>query len=107
MLDKRAHVAEEEGQQQRADMRAVNIGIGHDNDLVVSELLDIELVAYPRAERDDERVELVIAVYLIGSRLLNVEHLAPHGEYRLEARVAPLYRGARGAVALYDVYLAQ
>ena len=74
---------------------------------MISELFDIELVADPRAERDDERIELVVSVYLISSRLLNIEHLAPHGEYRLEARVAPLYCGARGAVALNDVYLAQ
>ena len=74
---------------------------------MISELFDIELVAYPRAERDDERVELVIAVYLIGSRLLDVEHFAPHGKYCLKARVAPLYRGACSAVALDDVYLAQ
>ena len=74
---------------------------------MVSELFDIELVADPRAERDDERVEFIIAVYLIGSRLLDIEHFSPHGEYRLKAGVAPLYRGARGAVALNDVYLAQ
>ena len=39
LLDERTHEAEEERQKQRADMRAVDIGIGHDDDFVVAELL--------------------------------------------------------------------
>ena len=33
------HLAEEEGQQQRADMAAVDIGVGHDDDAVIARLL--------------------------------------------------------------------
>jgi hypothetical protein len=38
------HVAEEESQQQRADVGAVHIGVGHDDDLWYSELGDVEVV---------------------------------------------------------------
>ena len=39
VLDEGPHEAEEEGQQQGADMGAVHIGIGHDDDLVIAELM--------------------------------------------------------------------
>ncbi len=45
------HVAHEEGEQQGADMGAVDIGVGHDDDLAVASLLDVE--AAPRAGTDD------------------------------------------------------
>ncbi len=37
-LDELAHLAEEERQQQRADMRPVDVGVGHQNDLVIAQL---------------------------------------------------------------------
>ena len=54
LLDERTHEAEEEGQQQRADMAAVDIGIRHDDDLAVPELFEIKLVADACAERGDD-----------------------------------------------------
>ena len=107
VLNERAHVAEEEGQQQRADMAAVHIGIGHDDDLVIAELFDIELIPDAGAEGHDEGIELVVAVDLVGARLFDIEHFAPHGEDGLEAGVAALDGGACGGIALDDVDLAE
>ena len=42
LLDDLRHLAEEERQQQRADVRAVDVGVGHQDDLVVAELADVE-----------------------------------------------------------------
>ena len=42
-FDHRVHVAEEEGQQQRPDVRAVDVGVGHQDDLVIAQLRDVEL----------------------------------------------------------------
>ena len=36
------HVAAEEGEQQGADVRAVDIGVGHDDDFMVTDLSDVE-----------------------------------------------------------------
>ena len=44
LLDEGAHIAEEEGQHQGADVGAVHVRIGHDEHLVVPQLGDIELV---------------------------------------------------------------
>ena len=84
-VDERAHEAEEERQQQRADVAAVDIGIGHDDDLVVAELIDVKLIAQPGAERRDDGRELVVAVDLVGAGFFDVEHLAPERQDGLEA----------------------
>ena len=54
-FDQLRHLPVEEGQQQRADMRAVNVSVGHDDDLVVAQLSDVELVATDAgAQRRDQ-----------------------------------------------------
>ena len=88
-------------------MRAVHVGIGHDDDLVIAELFDVELLADARAERGDDGLELVVAVDLVGARLFHVQHLAPEGEDGLEARVASLRGGAACGIALDDVDLGE
>ena len=107
IFDERAHIAEEERQQQRPDVRAVDIGIRHDDDLVVTELIDVEILAKAGAERDDDGLELIVAVNFVGSHLFDVQHLAPQRQDRLEARVAPLRGAAACRVALYDVELGE
>ena len=42
LLDQIRHVTAEKRQQQGADVRAVDIGIGHDDNLVVADFLDLE-----------------------------------------------------------------
>ena len=50
-LDQRTHMPEEEGQEKRSDVASVNVGIRHDNDFVVSRLLNIKLSrSNPRAK---------------------------------------------------------
>ena len=54
-LDQRRHLPEEERQQQRTDMRAIDVGVGHDDDLVVAQLFDVEFVAADAgAKRGDQ-----------------------------------------------------
>ena len=42
-LDQLLHVAEEERQQQGADVASVHVGVGHQNDLAVAQLGGIEI----------------------------------------------------------------
>ena len=62
LFDKRAHIAVEERQKQSADVRTVDIGIGHDDDAAVTELIQIELFADARTERRNDRHEFIVAV---------------------------------------------
>ena len=52
LLEQHRHLAVEEREQQRADVRAVDVRVRHDDDAVVAQLLDVELVARcPRPAR--------------------------------------------------------
>src|SRR3990172_6832807 len=54
-LDQLAHVAEEEGEGEGADVGAVHVGVGHNDDAVVAELGGVELLAEAGAEGGDHR----------------------------------------------------
>jgi hypothetical protein len=43
-LDELGHLPEEEGEQQSADVAAVDVGVRHDDDTVVTQLVDLEVV---------------------------------------------------------------
>ena len=102
-LDQRRHLAEEERQQQRADMRAVDIGVGHQDDLVIAQLGQIEIVAADAgAERGDQRADLLGAQHLVEARALDIEDLAAQRQHRLEFAVAALLGAAAGRIALDD-----
>jgi hypothetical protein len=102
LLDEGAHIAEEEGQHQGADMGAVHVRIGHDEHLVVPQLGDIELVADAAAQCQHHRHQLVVAVNFIGAGLFHVQHLAPQRQNGLNGRVASHLGRAACRVALDD-----
>ena len=106
VVDERLHVAVEEREEQRADMRAVHVCIGHDDDLAVAALREVKLLADARAERRDHRADLGIGKDLVEACLLHVEDLAAQREDRLEPSVASLLCRAACRVALDDVDLA-
>ena len=102
-LDQLFHLPEKERQQQRANMTAVDIGVGHDDDLVVAQLVGIELVAPDAgAERGDQRADLLAAQHLVEARAFHVQDLAAQRQHGLEFAVAALLGGAAGRVALDD-----
>ena len=43
-LDQLGHLSIEEGEQQGADVGAVHVGIGHDDDAVIAQFVDVEIV---------------------------------------------------------------
>ena len=101
------HLAEEEGQQEGADVGAVDIGVGHDDDLVVADLGDVEVIAAEaRADGGDERADLLVVQHAVDAGLLDIQDLAAQGEDRLGFAVASLLGRAAGRVALDDVELA-
>ena len=105
-LDELLHLPVEERQEQRADVRAVDVGVGHHDDPVVAELLDVELGADAGADRRDDRLDLEVREHLVDAVLLRVDDLAAEREDRLEVLVARVDGGAAGGVALDEVELA-
>src|SRR6185312_5040443 len=85
---------------ERGDMRAVDIGVGHDDDALVAQLLLLVALAGAAAERLDEVGDLLVGAHLLGRRAGDVEDLAFQGQDRLRLAVARLLRRAAGAVTL-------
>src|SRR5690606_4665111 len=61
---------------------------------------------HTRAERRDERLDLVAVDHLVEARALDVQDLAAERENRLKTAVSALLRGATGGVTLDQVDLA-
>ena len=87
-------------------MRAVDVRVGEQDRLAVAQLFRVEVIADARAERDDERLDLLVREHLVGACLLDVQDLAAKWEDRLEAPVAAGLRVAAGRDALDDDELA-
>lgn len=102
-LDKRLHVVVEESQKQRLDMASVIVGIGHDDDLPVVDVLDLEIGVETGADGvDQSRYLLVPEERLLVFYVRRVLRLSAQGKDRLVAGIAPLLGRAAGGVALDD-----
>src|SRR5918995_1655565 len=105
-LDQLGHVPEQERQDQRSNMASVHVGVGHDHDLVVAGLLDVEGLPHAGAYSGDHGLYLDVGEDLVHVGLLDVEYLAPQRQYGLEIPLPPLLGAAARRVALDDVELA-
>ena len=65
LLNQLRHEAVQERQHQCVDVRAVDIGIGHDDDLVVAQFGDIEIFMNTGTKRCNHRFDLGIAINLV------------------------------------------
>src|SRR5262249_55025416 len=102
-LDKLLHVAEKEGKQQGADVRAVDVRVGHENHFVVAELAGIEIVfADASAERGNDGANFLVAEHLVVAGFFDVEDLAFERQDGLVFAIAALLCGAAGGFPLND-----
>src|SRR5579864_525271 len=103
LFDEFAHVAEEKCKEQRANVTAVDVGVGHENDLVVAELGGVEIVlADAGAEGGDDGADFFVAEHLVVTRFLDVEDFAFERQDCLVLAVAALLCGAARGFALND-----
>jgi hypothetical protein len=103
--DHLGHVLVEQREQQGADVRAVDIGVAHDDDLAVPRLLEVERAPRARADHLDDRRAFGVREHVGDGRLLHVEDLAADRQQRLELAVARQLGGAERGVALNDEQL--
>ena len=84
-------------------MRAVDIGVRHDDDLVIPQLADIELVAPDAgAHRGNQRADFLRPQHPVEARPLDVQDLAAQRQYSLVLTGPALFGRPSGAVALYQ-----
>ncbi len=107
-VDEEIHVAEEEGEEEGADVGTVHVGVGHDDDLVVPEVLEGELLgAETASDGGDQGPNLVVGDELLHPlALLHIQDLSLEGKDGLESPVAALLGRAAGRIPLHDVELA-
>ena len=88
-------------------MGAVDVGVGHHDDLVVAGVLEVELLVDAGADRGDQRLDHLVVEDLVDPALLDVDDLAAQRQHRLGVAVAALLGRAAGRVALDDEQLGQ
>ena len=77
-------------------MRAVDIGVGHDDDLLVAQILFVEMRAGAAAERLDQIGELRVLRQLVLAGGGDVQNFAAQRQHGLRAAVARLLGRAAG-----------
>ena len=76
-LDELAHLTEKEGEVECANVRAIHIRIGHDNDPVITEFIRVKFfLANTAAQRSDEISDFGRSQHFIEARLFNIQNLA-------------------------------
>lgn len=103
--DQLGHVLEEQRREQAADVGAVGVGVGHEDDLAVARRVDVEGAPGAGPDHLDDRPALGVLEHVAHRRLLDVEDLAADRQQRLELRVAGELGGAERGVALHDEQL--
>ena len=96
-------------------MGAIDVGVRHDDDLVVAGTVDREarVVVFAlsgsdsRSDRRDQGPDFLVVQDLVDCGLLGIDQLSAQGKDGLVASVAALLGGAAGRVALDDVELRQ
>ncbi len=100
------HLPIEEGQQQGADVRAVHVGVGHDDDLAVAALAEVDFFADAGADGRDDAADLFVGQDLVVARLVGVDDFAAQGEDGLVLADAAALGAAAGGIALDEVQFA-
>ncbi|KAF5036929.1 hypothetical protein DSECCO2_569990 [anaerobic digester metagenome] len=102
-VDELLILPEEEGQQQGADVRAVHVGVGHDDDLVIAQLVVVGVVlAYPCAHGRDEGLHFLVGQHLVEAGALGVQDLAAQRQDGLGGGVAALLGRTACGVTFHD-----
>src|SRR4028119_49514 len=100
------HVPEQERQHQRPYVAAIDVGVGHEHDLVVACPFEVEAVPNSGPDGADHGLYLDVRENLVDVGLLDVQDLAPQRQYGLEVPLPALLGRTTGRVALDDVQLA-
>src|SRR6185312_13317302 len=80
-------------------MGAVDIGVGHDDDALVTQLVVLIALARAAAERLNQIGDLLVLAQFVGAGAGDVENLATQRQNRLRLAVAGLLGGTAGAIA--------
>ena len=102
-LDDFPHLAEQEGQQQSTDVRTVHIGIGHDDDGVITEFVRVEFFpADATTQRGDQGADLGRGQHLVKAGFLDVQDLTFQGQDGLGLTITALLGTTTRRITLHN-----
>ena len=81
-------------------MGAVHVGVGHDDDPFVAQVVFDELIADAGPQGFDQITQFLVGLYLVGRGAGDVQDLAAKRQHRLGLAVAARFRRAAGGIAL-------
>src|SRR5215213_7301750 len=90
-FDQLGHVPEQERQDESPNMASIHVGVGHDNYLVVADLIQVEALPHPGAYGGDHGLYLDVGEDLVHVGLLDVQDLAPQWQNGLEVPLPTLF----------------
>ena len=98
------HLTVEEGQQQGADVRAVDVGIGHNDDAVVAQLFGIEFfLTDTGTECSNQSGDFLAGEHFLKTGFFHVENLTLQGQNGLEFTVTALFGRTTGGITLDQI----
>jgi len=101
------HVAEEKSHDQGVDMAAIDVGVGHDDDLMVAQLVEVEFLgvlfgANGHPQGGIDVFDLLVFEDFVLHGLFDVEDFPAEGKDGLRAAVTALFGGAPSGIALHN-----
>ena len=93
---------EEECKEQSADVRAIHIGIGCNNNFMIAQFREVKGIADSGAERNDEVLNFLKGKNLIQTRPFNIQNFPLQGEHCLGTTVPALLARAAGRIPLHN-----
>src|SRR4029079_14239834 len=96
----------EEVEQQRADVRAVDVGIGHDDDAAVTALGEVLVFADASADGTDHAADFLVGEDFVFARFGGVDDLAAEWKDGLVLARAAAFGAAAGRIAFHEVEFA-
>ena len=75
LFDQLRHIAEEERQQQRADVTAIHVCIGHNDDAAIAKTFQVKVFPNASAQSRDQRTHFVVTQYFVKTGPLSIDDL--------------------------------
>ena len=109
-FDQVRHVTAEKCQQQGANVRSIDVGVGHDDDFVIADFLDVErafhiAITDAGTNRGDHRLNLLVLQCAVEAGFFDVDQLTTQGQDGLRATISTLLGRATCGVTFDNIQL--
>src|SRR5207249_8468627 len=101
------HLAIEKSKKQSADVRAVNVRVGHDDDRMIAQLGRIIIFFDPCAQCHNHQADFLKREHFVETHLLDIEDFSLEQENHLVTPISSLLHKASNRISLDKIKLTQ